>query len=53
MYSNGDHLGHVTWTIYINSRSPFLWMLHMKFGFDLEEILQIVDDDGQTDLWLR
>ena len=24
------HLGHVTWTIYINFRSPF----HIKFGFD-------------------
>ena len=32
--SHEDHLGHVTWTIYINFRSPFLRMLHMKFGFD-------------------
>ena len=33
---HGGHLGHVTWTIYmyINFRSPFLRMLHMKFGFD-------------------
>ena len=34
IYSHGGHLGHVTWTIYINFRSPFLRMLHMKFGFD-------------------
>ena len=23
MYWHGGHLGHVTWTIYINFRSPF------------------------------
>ena len=34
IYSHGGHLGHVTWTIYIKFRSPFLRMLHMKFGFD-------------------
>ena len=34
IYSHGGHLGHVTWTIYINIGSPFLGMLHMKFGFD-------------------
>ena len=34
IYSHDGHLGHVTWTIYINFRFPFLWMLHMKFGFD-------------------
>ena len=34
IYSHGGHLGHVTWTIYINFRSPFLKMLNMKFGFD-------------------
>ena len=34
IYSPGGHLGHVTWTIYINFRSPFLRMLHMKFEFD-------------------
>ena len=31
IYSHG---GHVTWTIYINFCSPFLRILHMKFGFD-------------------
>ena len=34
IYSHGGHLGHVTWTVYTNFRSPFLRMLHMKFGFD-------------------
>ena len=34
IYSHGGHLGHVTWIIYINFRSPFLRMLHMKLGFD-------------------
>ena len=29
-----SHLGHVTWTIYINFRSPFPRRLHIKFGFD-------------------
>ena len=33
-YSHGSHLGHVTWTIYVNFRSPFLRMINMKFGFD-------------------
>ena len=23
IYGRGSHLGHVTWTIYINFRSPF------------------------------
>ena len=34
IYSPGGHLGHVTWTIYINFCSPFQRMLHMKFEFD-------------------
>ena len=34
IYGHGGHLGHVTLTIYINFLSPFLRMLHMKFGFD-------------------
>ena len=37
-HSHGGHLGHVTiltiLTIYIKFGSPFLQMLHMKFGFD-------------------
>ena len=31
---HGGHLGHVTWTIYTNFRSPFSRRLHIKFGFD-------------------
>ena len=34
IYSYDGHLGHVTSTIYINFRSPFVRRLHMKFGFD-------------------
>ena len=34
IYSHGGHLGHVTLTIYITFHSPFLMMLHIKFGFD-------------------
>ena len=34
IYGLGGHLGHVTWTIYINFRSPFPMRLHIKFGFD-------------------
>ena len=33
-YGHGGHLGHVTWTIYINFRSPFPRRLHIKFGLD-------------------
>ena len=32
IYGHGGHLGHATWTIYINFRSPFPKRLHMKFG---------------------
>ena len=34
IYGHGGHLGHVTWTIYINFRSPFPRRLQIKFGFD-------------------
>ena len=34
IFEHGGHLGHVTWTIYINFRSPFPRRLHIKFGFD-------------------
>ena len=50
VYGHGGHLGHVTWTIYMKFRSPFLGMLHMKFGFAMigravseEKIFEIVD----------
>ena len=34
IYGHGGHLGHATWTIYINFLSPFPRRLHMEFGFD-------------------
>ena len=34
IYSHGDHLGHVTMTIYANFHSLFLRILHIKFDFD-------------------
>ena len=34
IYGHGGHLGHVTWTIYINLLSPLPRRLHIKFGFD-------------------
>ena len=34
IYGHGGHLGHVSWTIYINFRSPFPRRFHIKFGFD-------------------
>ena len=34
IHGSGDHLRHVTWTIYIDFCSPFLGRLHMKLSFD-------------------
>ena len=34
IYGHGSHLGHVSWTIYINFCSPFPKRLHMKFDID-------------------
>ena len=34
IYGHGGHLGHVTWISYLHIGSPFLLMLHIKFGFD-------------------
>ena len=34
IYSHGGHLGHVTFTIYINFCSFIPRILHIKFGFD-------------------
>ena len=34
MYGLAGNLGRVTWSIYINFRSPFPRRLHIKFGFD-------------------
>ena len=35
---HGGYLGHVTWTIYINSPSPFPRKLHIKFSFDWQSV---------------
>ena len=35
------HLGHVTWTIYTNFRSPFPRRLHIKFGL----VCQVVSEE--------
>ena len=40
IFGHGGHLGHVTWTIYINFRSS----LHMKFGIDWPSGLREGDD---------
>ena len=34
VYGCGGHLGHVTWTNYINFYSLFPWRLYLKFSFD-------------------
>ena len=33
IYGHGGHLGHVTWTIYINFRSPFPRRFHINLAF--------------------
>ena len=43
IYGYGIHLGLVTRIIYIHIDSPFLLMLHIKFGFEWWKM-----DDGQT-----
>ena len=56
IYGRDGHLGHVTWTIYINLGSPFQRRLHMKFGFDWpgravseDEMLKMVNDNDNND----
>ena len=55
IYGHGDHLGHVTWTIYINFCPPFPRRLHIKFGFFGQVVSEkkIFENggtgDGQTD----
>ena len=47
IYGRGGHLGHVTWTIYTNFRSPFPRRLHIKFGVDWPSGFGGEDDDGR------
>ena len=54
IYGHGGHLGHVTWTIYINLRFPYPRRLHIKFGFHSlsglrEEDLKMVNDNTNND----
>ena len=50
IYGRGGHLGHVTWTIYTNFRSPFPRRLHIKFlaligqAVSEEKMFENVDD---------
>ena len=51
IYGHGCHLGHVTWTIYINFRSPFPRRLHKNLALigqavSEEKTFEIVD--GRT-----
>ena len=53
IYGRGGHLGHVTWSIYINFRSPFPRRLYMKFDFVWpsgfrEDLLKWWTDDRRT-----
>ena len=34
IYGRGGHVGHVTWTVWINFCSLNPWRLYMKFGFN-------------------
>ena len=39
----GGHLGHVTQISQSNFRSPYPWMLHIEFHFDLPSIFREED----------
>ena len=48
---HGGHLGQMTWTIYINFRSPFPRRLHIKFDFDWPSTLRSpCQPDGSGEL---
>ena len=34
IYGRGSHLSHVTWILQSIFRSPYPWLLHIKFHFD-------------------
>ena len=34
IYGPVSHLGHVTWILQSNFRSPYPWLPHIKFHFD-------------------
>ena len=39
----GGHLGHVTRISRSNFRSPYPWLLHIEFHFDLQSIFREED----------
>ena len=54
IYGRGSHLSHVTWTIYINFRSPFQRRLHINLALigqavSEEKMFEIVDDADDHD----
>ena len=49
IYGQGGHLGHLTCTIYINLRSPFLRLALIGQAVSEEKIFEIVDDGRTTD----
>ena len=65
IYGRGGHLGHVTWTIYINFLPSFHRRLHIKFDFKFdwpssfrEEYgghmhVYIAPGQGQTTPWVN
>ena len=56
IYGRGGHLGHVTWTIYINFRSRFPRRLHINLALNGQAVSEEktfencgrTDDDGRT-----
>ena len=49
IYGHGRHFRHMTWTIYINFRTPFPRRLRIQFGFDL----QLVSKEKMSEHCLR
>ena len=54
IYGHGGHLGHVTWTIYINFLSPLPRRLHIKLALigqtvSEEKTFEIVNGRTTTD----
>ena len=57
IYGHGGHLGYVTWTIYINFRSPFPRWLHINLALigqavSEEKMFENVDDGRTPDPWV-
>ena len=40
IYGHGSHIGHVTWRIWANFRSPIPWRLHMKSDWLAKQFLR-------------